>query len=221
MMEEFHKSASEEFADPTNPVAMGAGESGGDSTASLPGASKKWSSVLSKPAWAMIGVFIAGAALVGGLCLRSAPAKATATDQDVEQKVDLFISQSQQQQVSSVQSLKETRKVVDDFTNFASRHQVPVSELKTNPFIFGKSQSVPSQGAEGLTPRRLSELQSECAKLKLQSTLAGPRGGTAIINSNFVGVGYKIGPFTVKAIHPQSVDLSCEGATFTLHLEQQ
>jgi hypothetical protein len=219
MFDELNKPANDEFADPGNRLGL-ASEGPPETAEPSPARGQSWASALSKSTWAMVGVFIVGVALVALLSLRGGPSKANATDRDAEQKVDLFIAQSQQQQGKTVQSFQDTKQVVSDFYNYASRRQVPVDDLKSNPFIFGKSPTTTGNVSEGMTPRRLAELQRLCASYRLQSILMGARGGTAIIDSNFVAVGHRVGPFTVKAIYPKSVDLVCEGTTFTLRLAE-
>jgi hypothetical protein len=217
MFDDLNKPANEEFADPANRVGLG-GREAPEGLEPPPLPSSKWNSSVSKSTWAMIGVFIVGVAFVALFSLRGGPAKASATDRDTEMKVEQFIAQTQQQ-TTMVQNFQDTKKVVDDFYNYASRHQVPVDDLKSNPFVFGKTQAA-ATATEGMTPRRMAELQRICASYRLQSILMGARGGTAIIDNNFVAVGHRIGPFTVQAIYPKSVDLACEGTIFTLRLQE-
>ena len=217
MFDELQRPANEEFADAGGGVGLPAESPEASEPTAAPGQS--WASAMNKSTWVMIGVFIIGVALIGLLSLNGGPSKANATDRDAEQKVDLFIAQAQQQG-KSAQNFQDTRKVVDDFYNYASRHQVPVDDLKSNPFIFGKAPEAAPTGGEGMSAKRLAELQRLCGSYKLQSVLMSPRGGTAIIDNNFVAVGNRIGPFLVKAIYPKSVDLACEGTTFTLRLPE-
>lgn len=221
MFDELHKNAADEFTDGSNAVGLGGNLPPEAPVTDSPAApANAWASSLSKSTWVMVGLFILGVGFIGLLSLRSGPSKANATDRDAEKKVDQFIAQSQQQQGKTVQNFQDTKKVVDDFYNYASRHQVPVDDLKSNPFIFGKMEPGTPAAAQGMTPRRLAELQRQCTGYRLQSILMGTRGGTAIIDSNFVAVGHKVGPFTVKAIYPKSVDLVCDGTIFTLRLPE-
>jgi hypothetical protein len=217
MFDDLNKPVNEEFTDPGNRVGLGGAEAPEALEPAQP--ASKWNSSMSRSTWAMIGVFIAGVALVGLFSLRGGPARANATDRDTEQKVEQFIAQTKQQ-AATVQNFQDTKKVVDDFYNYASRHQVPVDDLKSNPFVFGKPTVAAAGSSEGMTPRRMAELQRVCASYRLQSILMGARGGTAIIDNNFVAVGHHIGPFTVKAIYPKSVDLASEGTIFTLRLQE-
>lgn len=223
MFDELHNPPNTEFADGAaapEGLAPAVGEASETFEAPL-SAPTRSRTAISKSTWAMVGLFVAGVTVVALLSMRSGPAKANATDRDVEKRVDQFIALSQQQQEQGMQSFQDSKKVVDDFYHFASRHQVPVDDLQSNPFVFGKGPSQEATGDTGaLSPKRRAELDKEIAKLKLQSVLMGPRGGTAIINSTLVGVGHKVGPFIVVGIGPQAVNLACEGVTFTLRLQQ-
>ncbi|NQU75893.1 MAG: hypothetical protein HQ546_06225 [Planctomycetes bacterium] len=177
-----------------------------------------------KATMALIGLLIAGAAAVAILSVRSGPISASASDQAAEKKVDTYIAGSPQI-AETAKNFQNTKKVVDKFYHYASRHQVPVDELNTNPFVFGDkdADADPSDDASDqtgeatrLAGKRRAELRAEFAKLKLQSVMMGPRGGTAIINGNFVAEGHVIGSFTVAKILPRQVRLIGSGLNFTL-----
>jgi hypothetical protein len=174
---------------------------------------------VSKATLGMIGLFLAGAAVVGILSLRGGPSKADAKDQAVETRVETFINQNQRDG-GLAKDFQETKKVVDAFYNYASRHQVPVEDLKANPFVFDQSKkgagAAKAADTSKETARRQAELQGELGKLTLQSVMMGARGGTAIVNNNFVAEGHKLGSFTVTKIQPGQVQLTCEGAMFLL-----
>jgi hypothetical protein len=218
MLDDLNKPATDEFADHGNHVSLPAGEA--PESEPLSPSSPSWASSMGKSTWAIIGVFIAGAAFVALFSLRGGPSKANATDRDTEKRVDQFLAQNQKA-TTTVKDLKDTKQMVQDFYIYASRHQVPVDDLKSNPFVFGRPAVTAEGPTGGMTPRRLAELQRVCSSYRLQSILMGAREGTAIIDNNFVAVGGKIGPFTVKGIYPKSVDLVCEGTVFTLHLQEQ
>lgn len=191
----------------------------------LPGQTNR--SKVNKATLAMIGLFVAGAAVVGILSMRSGPAPATANDQAAEEQVNSFIARTEGQN-EQLKDFKDTKEVVDRFYNYASSHQVPVDDLKANPFVFGdpkkpRGGTVPSPKPNDdmrLAASQRRKLHSEFDKLNLQSIMMSPRGGTAIINNNFVAEGHKVGSFTVTKVHAHSVELSAHGVVFTLRVKK-
>ncbi len=182
----------------------------------------------------LVGVFLAGAGAVAFLAMRGGPKEATASDKDLELKVEQFIARDTAKKVAGTTKTKaddlaDTRKVVDEFYNFASRRQVPLDNLKSNPFVFGdgEEESTPAEdntraakrAAAEAAAKRKKALAAELAKLTLQSVMGGRRGNTAIINNNFVAINDSLGSFVVKSISGRSVELAAGETTFTLSLK--
>lgn len=174
----------------------------------------------------LIGLFAIGVASVYFLSLRKGPAKASARDQAVEQQVDSFISGSRAASGSGLRS-EEGQRLVEAFYEDITSHQVPLEELKTNPFAFAGSGE-PAGPAEETARRptaeelahlkRKAEVQAEFGKLALQSIMMSPRGGTAIINNNFVSEGQQLGSFKVAKINARDVLLIWEDIPYTLKI---
>lgn len=174
---------------------------------------------------AMIGLFAVGVAAVAFLSLRSAPQTASAKDQAVEQQVDTFIASAASQSEDQQAAVDEN--VVDGFYHYSSRQQVPLEELRKNPFVLDHSGSrEASRGNEQPDPnsvaaqKRREDLLKQLSKLKLQSVMMGSRGGTAIINNNFVTEGQALEGFTVVKILPDEVHMRSEGLLFQLRLSR-
>jgi len=178
---------------------------------------------ISKATLAMIGLFAVGVIVVGVLSMRGGPRQASAEDQAAEQKVDSFIQKSQKA-AALTRNLQDTRKVVGTFYDYASRRQVPVEDLQANPFVFGDDKPTEPKARVDPAPRvagqRKATLDAAVGKLKLQSVMMGPRGGTAIINNQFVAEGHTVDEFTVRRIAADRVELTCDGMLFTLLMRQ-
>ncbi len=170
----------------------------------------------------LVASFALGAAALYLLSLRGGPAEAQASNVAIEQQVETFIAQQQAQPTD--QAAKETRRIVDAFYSYATRIQVPIEQLHANPFIFQSSgsgtQAPPPTEAEMVRQRELAAATAEFDQLRLQSVMMGPRGGTAIINNDFLSEGQTVGRFRVDSITARSVQLSWSGQTFVLHMEQ-
>ncbi len=175
--------------------------------------------------FALIGLFAAGIATVAFMSLRGGPKQASADDKAVEEKVESFITKRQRASEAE-QSPANTKDVVEAFSHYESRRQVPTEDLQSNPFVFGTPEprdqaTTPSSSAqEKAAAKRRAELTKELGRLKLQSVMRGQRGSTAIINNNFLIEGQTIGSFTLRKISPRSVELVADDIDFMLHLEE-
>lgn len=174
----------------------------------------------------LVGLFAIGAASVYFLSLRKGPARADARDQAVETQIDSYISKAKDAPAGANTS-PEGRQIVEAFYDDITRHQVPLEDLKGNPFVFGGSGAAPAPvevpkatSAEELARlKRKAEVEVEFGKLKLQSIMMSQRGGTAIINNTFVTEGETVGSFKVAKINSRSVVLLWENVPYTLQIE--
>lgn len=177
----------------------------------------------------LIGLFAAGIASVYFLSIRKGPDTASASDTTVEQQVEDFISGNGAAGATAKKGEDETQKVVDSLYHYAARHQVPLKDLKANPFTFTsaeKPKAAPVKTSTGPTPEQLAagkkkaEVDAEYAQLQLQSIMMGQRGGTAIINGNFLTEGQYVGSLKVSKIMPRSVELTWNSEVFTLRIAE-
>ena len=182
---------------------------------------------LSRTNLILIGMFAAGLGGVYLLSMRGAPEAANANDRAVEQQVSSFISEQGASPKPSAG--KNTKKIVEAFYNYTSRHQVPLNELQGNPFQFrdpsatgapAKVEKVVPTAAELAVRKQKADIEAEFARLKLQSIMTSPRGATAIINSNFLSTGQRCGSFTVGKISAREVELKWNQDTFMLRIEE-
>lgn len=172
----------------------------------------------------LAGLFAAGIGALYLLSLRGGPRQASAHDVAVEQEVTEFIERASTPE--GQEQASQTRRIVEEFYNYAARVQVPLRELRANPFAF-RAPAAPDgperqteDAAEAQRRQQVEAARRELATLRLQSILMGSGGGTAIVNNTFVRAGERIGSFTVTAVDARTVTLEAQGETFTLEMAQ-
>ncbi|MCG3181603.1 MAG: hypothetical protein BIFFINMI_04001 [Phycisphaerae bacterium] len=191
------------------------------------------------------GIFLIGVGLVAFMSLRGGPDKSSAAQEKKQQEVDSAIKKFLARQEAIQQSssdkpaadaskksrspealMKDTQGLVDMFYNFTAKNQVPLEDLRANPFEFKLEDSEAAaeaarkqKEADEAAHKKKAELAAkDLQKLTLQSILSGPSGYQAMINSTIVRPGSVIEGFTVDDIQPRWVSLSRDGAKFRLEM---
>lgn len=110
--------------------------------------------------------------------------------------------------------LSDTNEAVAMFTLNHADRQVPLEFVQKNPFatkVAGEGVIRESDGArlEKMREEQLQRVREAARQLRVNSIMAGenPR---VFINSDLLGVGEKVGQFTIDTIENQSVILSAE-----------
>ncbi len=194
---------------------------------------------LSRANLVLFGLFLAGVALVAFMSLRKGPQSTTAAEQQAEKNAHSAIDRFLQSQSPAAgptapaaqgrsgglgKFMEDTRGLVEMFFNFTSKKQVPLEDLKTNPFRFASAKpeadpkSVQEQQAAEARAKLVETVKADFARLKLQTIVNGPAGKTAMINSSVVKVGDTISQFKVVDIRPRQVLLTREDIEFTLEI---
>jgi hypothetical protein len=129
--------------------------------------------------------------------------------------------QSGQDGVAAMRAmLKSTEKVVKDFLAYPTMTQIPLAELKTNPF---RVQGPKADDSEANTKRRKEEDRQEIVKavnaLQLQSIMSGKKGACMINNAMYME-GQQIGRFTVEKIAQASVIVKSGQYRFELKMQK-
>ncbi len=180
-------------------------------------------------------VLVAGAALFA-MKMSSDPMPADAATQQFEAEIDTAIQKLQNPgAMSPSDPLQPDRlrefaqrpdQVIQQFDNQRDRVNVPLREVKTNPFKFGNDQPSAEpvrddsveRAAEALA-MRTATLQRQVDAMKLQSVMNGPNP-VAVIDGEFLRVGSAIGEFTLKDIGRLSVTLEADGLSFVLKVKR-
>lgn len=115
--------------------------------------------------------------------------------------------------------LRGTEKIVQGFLEYPSTTQIPLSDLRTNPF---RASAVKPDGEAADRKRREEERQlvlKAVGGLQLQSILAGARK-SCMINNTLYQEGQQVGQFTIEKISPSAVIIKSGAYRFELKMQQ-
>lgn len=232
----------ETAGDGANPLGLTDGAMpGDDEMAMLAGGPGRLRVSLSRSNLLLFGLFLVGVGIVAFMSMKKGPQEVSAADKQAEQSVDVAIDkflarhgepqagpQAPQPDPADARKLiSDTRKIVDLFLSFASKNQVPLENLRTNPFRFGEADDSqqPAQDTaaikaeEAARQKRIEQARANLRKLRLQTVISGPAGRQAMINSSIVKAGDSIDGFAVLEVQDRTVVLGCEGEKFTLDMD--
>ncbi len=221
------------------------------------GQDSRFKGALSRTNLVLFGVFLAGVAIVAFMSMRQGPQESNAANQAQQQRVDQAINNflARQDGVSPQAAnggsdlippatgskrdkplddlMADSDHLVKMFFNFTDKSQVPLEDLKTNPFRFGEEKTnstsvTEEEAAAAETARRKAEEQAkreriakakdDLANLKLQTIMASGNSSQAMINTSIVRVGDTVVGFKIEKIETQRVHLSRDGMEFTLEM---
>ena len=169
-----------------------------------------------------------------GVCVGAAPVavksgpEANAADMDPKagQVIEQFMTDKSQSLVTMKKMLRETDAVVKQFLTYPSVTQVPLEDLRTNPF---QMSAVPEPGAttnakelEREKKRREEERQAvlrSVQNLQLQSVMSSDKSKSCMINNVLYTEGQQVEQFTVEKISPNAVIV--RNAAFRFELKMQ
>lgn len=181
-------------------------------------------------------VFVVVAALAGGSLWwmkqrTGGPAPAEAADPGVDAaraSIQQFLAGGNGSVAEMKSLLADSEKITEKFASYSETSQVPLEDLKTNPFFDAASEDAAAAKAPRIDRNRqlqesqrleLERLTSAAGKFQVQTIFYG-RNPTAMIDGTIVQVGQQIGEFTVKAITSESVQLAAKGHEFELRLKR-
>lgn len=168
----------------------------------------------------LLVMFAAGIGAIYLLSLRTGPAAASAESKSAEVQVDDALTRLSK---GDPHNLKAST-VVSTFYLQARQRQIPLDELRQNPFVFrmpAQAPITPGTGPEQPVvepqPDEMAALD-EVRHLRLQSVMQGSSGATAMISNNLLTEGQKIRAWTVKKIGSDQVLLTFQNHEHVLTL---
>ena len=182
----------------------------------------------------VMGLLLAGGASVYLMSMRSMPQVASAKDKAMEDEVEKAIAtldkQGDQAKALS-QMFDNSDQVVEVFFNYPAQNQVPLDDLKKNPFLhLRKSKgSGDVSDADLINAREAAEaekrhneqkkqLEAALAQLKLQTILIGEGSSAVMINNTILSEGQTVEGFSITTIKKQSVTLKAGDMEFELKM---
>jgi hypothetical protein len=153
----------------------------------------------------------------------AAVAQETAT---AHQTISTFLSGGDVSVKSMEKLLRNTEKIVQQFVKYPSRTQIPLSDLRTNPFrehaeVAVKVDNGPTS-EEMEKARREQERQAAVKavqELQLQSIMFSDSRKACMINNSLYREGQQIDVFTIDKISPQSVIVETNKFRFELRMQ--
>lgn len=144
---------------------------------------------------------------------------ATPTD-SARKTIDEFLAGGGKDIVAMEQMLRNTESVVKQFLAYPSMTQIPLEDLRTNPFRLSEPEAPKPGGTDERRQRDEARQRAlrAVSELRVESLMTNGSGGTAIINGKFVRPGDAIEGFVVEAIRPGSVVVRNESFRFELKL---
>lgn len=152
---------------------------------------------------------------------RRADAETVAKAKAADQTIHSFLNDGAANRKLMEQLLHNTQKVVRRFMNYPLASQVPLRDLKSNPFERPAVAATPQQDVSRVQQQqeqeaRRSALIKSAQAMKLQSIIHSEHMQACMIDNNLYKQGQKIGDFTVASIQPNAVILQCDAYRFEL-----
>ena len=179
----------------------------------------------------LVGLVLIGAAVIYFMYFKKGPDAAVAAEfPDAEKEVARqaitdFLGGGRTNIVQMEQLLKDTEQVVGRFVAYPSATQVPLEELKINPFRqFTEKQNVISPDESEIAARKRREEERRVAtdtvgKLQLQSLISG-KNRACMINGGMYREGQQIDGCLIEKINTDSVVVRCNNYRFALKMGQ-
>jgi hypothetical protein len=185
-----------------------------------------------KPAGKSLLVLVGAIALAAGglylMNLRTGPAKAAASAEveSAQKTITQFLAAGTGSTKAVETMLQDTEKVVQQFLAYPMVTQIPLDDLKTNPFRHqGADKPAPSADAAAAAERK--RLEEERAKvlaavqsLELNSILHSDKRRACMINNTFFLEGQTVQGFQIEKINPGSVIVKSGAYRFELRMQQ-
>jgi len=156
--------------------------------------------------------------------LRTGPKSAEAAPQTVQanQTITQFLSGGNTNLKTMEQMLRNTQKIVQQFLAYPSVNQVPLQQLKTNPFRQTSAKDGETQNEAD--SRRKKEDDKAAARhaaegFALQSILHGSHKA-CMVNNTMCVEGQTIDGFVIEKINPSSVIIRSGEYRFELHMQK-
>lgn len=175
-------------------------------------------------------LFLAGMALVYFMSMQDETIKAGALETASETIVDAAVQQFQTDTVGISGDIPDTDRpnmspveLAREMTTGTAKRQVPLKELKNNPFVFiPNKRSRPKRPKDakpvGLTPGATAVQRAE--SLRLQSIVIANERSLAIISDRLLAAGQEIAGWRVHEIGNGQVILKWKDLTYVLRIKQ-
>ena len=154
----------------------------------------------------------------------SAAASATPEAAKAKETINSFLTSGPNGIKAMQTMLKDTEKVVQQFNDYPSVKQTPLSDLHTNPFRFAAVKTGnESPDAEALKQKREQEKQAAIRAsegLQLQTIITSGSRKACMINNTLYTEGQQVDQFTVETIEKGRVVVKTGPYRFALTMQR-
>jgi hypothetical protein len=149
----------------------------------------------------------------------AASAEAVAADKTITQ----FLKAGDRNIKDMQDLLRNTEKEVEKFRAYPNVKQVPLSDLKTNPFVHVVASAAPGADSAADAKRRAEEKAAalkEAQTLQLQSIVVSDKARACMISNSLYHEGQQVGAFTIEKITPGMVVVANGTSKFELKIQK-
>jgi hypothetical protein len=173
-------------------------------------------------------ILVLGAGGVWLMYQRTGPKAAEAASQETvaaKQTINNFLSGGEANIKVMETMLRNTQKVVQQFLNYPSMTQIPLSDLRTNPFrVRAEVVAEPGLSAEVAEKKRREEERlatlNAVQQLQLQSIMYGETRRACMINGSLYTENQQVDRFTIEKINAASVVVKNGSYRFELRMQR-
>jgi hypothetical protein len=174
-------------------------------------------------------VLVIGAGGVWFMYQRTGPKSAAASSKETvaaKQTINNFLSGGSENIKLMETMLRNTQKVVQQFINYPTLTQIPLSDLRTNPFRASEEKSGGDDGAQSEAAEKRKREEERLAALKavqglqLQSIMFADARRACMVNGAMYTEGQAVEGFTIEKINPASVVVKNGPYRFELRMQR-
>ena len=175
-------------------------------------------------------VLVIGAGGVWFMYQRTGPGKAAAANSKetvaAKQTINNFLSGGSDNLKAMETMLRNTQKVVQQFVNYPTLTQIPLSDLRTNPFRVSEEKAGGADAAlsEAAEKRKREEERLAALKavqgLQLQSIMFADTRRACMVNGAMYTESQAVEGFTIEKINPASVVVKNGPYRFELRMQR-
>jgi hypothetical protein len=170
------------------------------------------------------GLAVVAAAVIWFMFFRSGPqsAQAGTNPNDGGSQIKEFLDSGNINMMK--QTLKETEKIVKQFRSYPGKTQVPLEQLRSNPFRELAPKADAPVAANSRDAERAEELHKQAiaavADIKLQSIVRGSKVRACMINNTLYKEGQQIGILKIEQVTTNSVIVSSGQYRFEIKMKE-
>ena len=177
---------------------------------------------VNKNAVLIFAIIVLGAAGMYFMWRQSGPSSAAAATHVEDADVGRFLGDGGRSVRQLVTLLDSTRRVVEQFDHFTDTPQVPLKELKYNPFRLAVPTLLPDT-EESARQKHDADRQAALKAvqgLELQSILSGRTSRQCMINNTLYAEGDQVNGFVIEKVTPTYVVVRIGAFKFELKMQK-